>query len=151
MRNTETFLTPIDTQISIEAWLNTADNIESPNRYGDYEFEFTPVNSFDYFRVEELVHSSLMRAERHRCIDMKDMTTRNGVLFCSQLFAPKLNRTFEYPGQINHSNDPVSLNLHLRDDKHGNIYLQCDYMDFYEEPERIVEALPDDYDPDDDF
>ena len=47
--------------------------------------------------------------------------------------------------------DPVSLNLHLRDDRYGNIYLQCSYCDFYEMPEREEEVLPEGYDPDDDF
>ena len=91
-----------------------------------------------------------MRAGLHRNIDMAEKTSNDGrSLMCSQLHPPKLNREFEYTGQM--EGKPVSLNLHLRDDKHGNIYLQCDYVDFYEEEEREEEVLPEGYDPDDDF
>ena len=148
----ETFLSPIETQISVEGWLTSTRNIDHPNMYGNYVFEFVTLNPHDHFRIEELVHSSLMRAGHFRNIEMTDMTTDDGKAWkVNQLFTPKLNREFEYPGQMEHSNDPVSLNLHLRDDKHGNIYLQCSYLDFYEQPEREIVEPPPGYDPDDDF
>ena len=149
--NDEQFLTPTDTQISIEAWLRDTTNILSPNSLGEYRFGFVPINPHDYFRVEELVDSALRRASHHRNIGMEDKTQSNGVLICNQLFAPKLNREFEYEGQIARCDDPVSLNLHLRDDRYGNIYLQCSYCDFYEMPEREVVEPPEGYDINDDF
>lgn len=144
----ETILTPIETEIRIEAWIQDAKYLTTPNRYGEYEFTFTPQVNHDYGRIKETVNTALRNVEMFSyngsfSREVKDCTeTRFGTFKCSQLFAPKLNKEVRDPMEA--INKQVSLKLHLRDAIDGSIYLQCEYMDFYQE-ER-VRTLQDDID-----
>ena len=144
----ETILNPIETEIRIEAWIQDAKYLTTPNRYGEYEFTFTPQVNHDYGRIKETVNTALRNVEMLSyngsfSREVKDCTeTRFGTFKCSQLFAPKLNKEVRDPMEA--INKQVSLKLHLRDAVDGSIYLQCEYMDFYQE-ER-VRTLQDDID-----
>lgn len=134
---TETILTPKDTEIRCEAWIIDADYALKPNRYNEYELTFQPYNQHDYGRIKEVVNTALRDVDYYSPeMAATDATeTNDGYFKCSQLFLPKVNKELFYP-EMELLNKQVSLKLHLRDDPVGKVYLQCSYIDLYEEDTR---------------
>lgn len=134
---TETVLSPYETTMNIEAWIIDAKYVDAPNRDGEYEFTFQPINQNDYGYLKEVVMTALRTVDMSApYVNSTDETeTKDGLFKCSQLFQPKLNKELMCPEMELHYKQ-VSLKLHLRDDVSARIFLQCDYIDMYEEDTR---------------
>lgn len=130
----ETILSPLDTQISVEAWITDADYAMTPNRYGEYQLTFTTFQQHDYGRIDEMVKTALRQVDSYSPYvkATAETETRNGDFKCNQLFAPKLNTELNHP-EMELLHKQVSLKLHLRDDCTGRIFLQAEYIDIYQE------------------
>ena len=124
----ETTLKPHETKMHVEAWITEADNLTEPNRYGEYEFSFVPLQQHDSARIKEIVMTSLRQVDySHPEANAIDKTeTPKGEYKVSQLFSPKLNKQINHPMEILHKH--VFLKLHLRDDVGGRVWLQADYV-----------------------
>ena len=147
-----TILTPVDTRIQVEAWLMNTDYLLDTDKDDVYSFTFQPLTTTDHQRLFEAVERAVMKVEMSKdyysnkvakaCVE-----DRYGMPYCSQLFAPKVNVSVEHPDLL--VGKQVSLNLHFRDDPLGNIFLNCDYCDFYEDWDRTPELItPSDTDDD---
>ena len=133
---TETILSPFETSMSVECWILDSKHILTPNYDNEYVFTFQPVSQHDYGMISEAVMTALQKVEIRTMIEAKDCTeTPDGMLKCSQLFAPKINKEIKYP-EMDFLYKQVSLKIHLRDDVANRVFLQCDYIDFYEEDTR---------------
>ena len=128
----ETILNPQETTIHVEAFLEDTDYILDPNPYGEYQFSFVQYDSTAELQLEEMVEKALRDIEL-RSNQMSDKEPRSGIInrkgqfFCNQLFKPRLNEDIQYPMQLYRR--VANLNLHLRDDPTGLIYLQASYVD----------------------
>jgi hypothetical protein len=133
----ETVLPPIETTMNIEAWIIDSKYVDTPNRDGEFEFTFQPYVQTDYGYLKEVVMSALRTVDMSApYVNSTDLTeTKSGLFKCSQLFQPKLNKELMCP-EMELQNKQVSLKLHLRDDVAARIFLQCDYIDMYEEDTR---------------
>ena len=114
------------------------------NGYGEHIFEFNPATPHDWYMLEDALDSAIRMVEqrkpdwsrkiaKQKCMDQK------GFYNCNQLFSPKVNLSEE---QIRLTQDPyASLTLHFRDDHDGDIYLQCEYLDFMDPTNGIDEPV----------
>lgn len=145
---TETVLTPLETTMNIEAWILDSKYILTPNNDNVYEFTFQPISQHDYGVIREAVMSALRQVEISTYVSATDETeSKDGLLKCSQLFAPKINKEIKCP-DMDFQYKQVSLKLHLRDDAANRIFLQADYIDFFEE-EPVSASVDDWVAPDD--
>ena len=146
-------LTPSGTCLSIQAWLCEADNINTPNRFGEYEFSFVPCTVQDHYRLTEAIEQAVWKTEERNYEDpmvqitaKADCLDRKKNFRCSQLFAPKFNVDVEDDNLWHRHGDlEVSLKLHMRDSPTGVVYLNCDYCDFMSpsngiEDDRVIET-----------
>ena len=130
---TETVLSPFKTTMNVEAWILDSKYILTPNNDNQYVFTFQPINNHDYGRISEAVMTALREVEIATYVEATDETeNKAGFLQCSQLFAPKINKEIQCP-EMDFEYKQVSLKLHLRDDVANRIFLQADYIDFYED------------------
>ena len=136
--NFQAVLQPYETQIDIEAFLETTKNIFTPNYCGDYYFEFIPATISDHQRLCEMgekahrdcmLYGSPSTPEAEPCWEKK-----NGTFFVQQpqsSFAIKHNLDDERMIAMVADGDSVSLRLHFHDSPDGKIYLSCDYLNCY--------------------
>ena len=121
-------LTPSGTCLSIQAWLCEADNINTPNRFGEYEFSFVPCTVQDHYRLTEAIEQAVWKTEERNYEDpMVQIEAKADCL-------DRKNGDLE-----------VSLKLHMRDSPTGVVYLNCDYCDFMSpsngiEDDRVIET-----------
>ena len=151
----ETILLPTETRIRIDCWLDDVDHLETPDRYGEYNFTFNCFTHNDHQRLAEHVS---------RCVSMvqlgagphsrKEPTpaceNSKGQFKCSQLFKPKLNVDPQHYSEL--IGKQATLCLHLRDDPTGKIYLQAEFCDLYEEvtyPDAKQDVAAGEFDEDD--
>jgi hypothetical protein len=130
-----TILTPTDTRISVEGWLQDTTYLLDTDKDDVYSFSFQPLTSTDHQRLFEAIERAVMIIEMNKDPYSKKVAKaccedKYGLPYCSQLFKPKLNVDVEHPDLL--YGKQVSLNLHFRDDPMGNVYLQGDYVDVYE-------------------
>ena len=135
----EAVLLPIDTRFSIEAYLESTDDLMEPNKKGEYSFSFYPCTYQDYQKVQEVAAHAKSRVEL--CTSMYSRKTpelvyegSTGEIFTSQLSPAKLNIPINPWDVPVLRGKQVSLNLRFTDTKIGKIYLVCDYCDLYEDP-----------------
>jgi hypothetical protein len=138
----ETILNPLDHQVKIEAWIEDSAKMLSKNFYGSYEFSFQPLTADDHQRLFEAGETAYTDAVLNtptyssgtlrKCYENK-----KGQPYCSQLFEPVLNEEVINPLQI--SGRQATLTLHFRDGSDGNIYLQCDYCDLYDQTNGFID------------
>ena len=126
-----TLLKPHEHSVRIDASLHEARYLEEPTYTDEYIFSFMPLTGCDFTIVDEAAEKALMaiafanhytRDEMEQCYEDK-----YGLLYCSQLFAPKLNTKL-----ANYYGAEASLSLHFRDSSDHKLYLQADYIDFYD-------------------
>ena len=142
----ETILSPYETTMNIEAWITDAKYIQTPNRFDEYVFTFQPLSYHDYGRISEAVMTALQQVEISSYETATDHTeTKDGSFICSQLFAPKINKEINCP-EMDFEYKQVSLKIHLREDVANRVFLQCDYIDFFEE-DVIEPGVSDDWVP----
>ena len=133
--NVGQFLDPQDTNIRIQAFLCDTKFLQEPNPYGEYKFSFQPCTMEDEHRLFEHIEKAKMTVELGLgayadLMPSTDVELPNGLPYCNQLFASKLNT--EVPFEEWLGNKEASLNLYLRNDPKGKIYLQCSYVDVME-------------------
>ena len=131
----ETILTPHETTISIEVWLDDCKYIDKKNYEGMYSFSFSPLTMEDYLRLEEHIEQAVMtvefgKSQMSRKEPEASCKTKKGSFYTSQFFLPKVNVEYHYPEMLNGSE--ASIKLHLRDSADGTIYLQGEWVDLYE-------------------
>ena len=152
----ENLLTPVESRWRCEAWLTDTRHLLSTNQFNEYLFGFQPQTCQDYQLLEELIEFMISLVEMRRGphsikTRMRDTGTRVGsrvqagqgtAFMCSQLFAPRLNVKVEHPDLL--YGKMVSLSGHIRDTKDGRLYLQCDYIDVYDDVDQALgaDALP---------
>ena len=133
-----TILEPVDTQIRIEAWLGDCRYIDKWDKTEAYSFSFYPQTMLDHQNLLEVIENAVttvqLRKDRHsRKEGRKLCENKDGSLFCSQLFLPKINVQYENTEQLNGM--ACTLALHLRDLPMGEVVIQADYIDLYDQPE----------------
>ena len=131
----ETILTPYETSISVECWLDDCKYIDSKNYEGMFSFSFSPLTMADYHRLEEHIEQAVMtvefgKSQMSRKEPEASCKTKKGSFYTSQFFLPKVNVEYHYPEMLNGSE--ASIKLHLRDAADGTIYLQGEWVDLYE-------------------
>ena len=150
------FLSPTKTNIRIQAWLCDTRFLQEPNPYGEYKFSFQPCTMEDEHRLFEHVENAKMTVEiglgpYADLMPTTDVELSNGLPYCNQLFASKLNT--EVPFEEWLGNKEASLNLYLRNDPKGKIYLQCSYVDVMDPYQGIQPKQfgPEEFDPNADY
>ena len=133
--NTGQYLSPVDTNIRIQAFLCDTRFLQIANPYGEFRFSFQPCSMEDEHRLFETIEKSKSTVELGLgpyadLVPTTDVELPNGLPYCNQLFASKLNT--EVPFEEWLGNKEASLNLYLRNDPKGKIYLQCSYVDIME-------------------
>ena len=131
----ETILTPRDTKLKIECFLDDCQFIQSMNREGLYSFSFFALTMNGHQQLCEQVERAVMTVELGKGYDSRKVAqpkveNRQGGFYVSQMFLPKLNVEIDHPSQLYQKQ--ADLSLHLRDDPTGNIFLQCSWVDFFE-------------------
>ena len=135
---TSPILTPNDTLFRIDCFLAETDYIEEKHQ-DLYEFSFLPLTQDGYNTIEEhcsnaetKVEIELMSCHHNKTIEAITEGD-NGTIYVSQFFKPILNlKIEELEGVDPLRNRTATLTLHLRDAVDGKIYLQCEYIDFFE-------------------
>jgi hypothetical protein len=151
----ETLLTPHETSFNIDVYLYDTTFIQSKNGYAECVFSFYPKTDYDDRTLSEALHQAITEVELKKSPYSRKVAQQRckqpgqkDVYYCSQLFLPKVNVEFENPSEL-HLRE-ASLELHLRDDPDGDIYLQCSYVDIYDIDNGCTEAIkstvPVDYD-----
>ena len=136
----KTVLKPLETQVEIEATIVKVENLLEP-KYGAWTFKFSPLTNSDSILLDNAMDNAVsqLNMAKHRLSRKKANLNclRGGLYYCDQLFAPVCNTEFDskWDAQGKH----VSLKLHFRDDPEGNIYLQCEYCDFMDPLNGVVE------------
>jgi hypothetical protein len=142
-----TLLLPTETHWRCEAWLLNTDHLLQWNKFDEYSFSFHPQTMSEHQMLFETIDMAKMLVEMRQSrfsskvrVSDKSSYERQGTLYCSQLFAPKLNIKVDHPDQLRER--LVSISGHIRDTKDGRVYLQADYIDCYAiddgEPEIVV-------------
>ena len=159
--NFEAILQPFETQIDIEAFLLTTNNIFTPNYCGDYYFEFQPSTTSDIQRLAEMGEKALRECQMFRSPYSPEpqpfWEKKDGTYFVQQ---PKsfsaIKHNLDDERRIEMIRE-VGLRLHFHDSPDGKIYLSCDYLNAYyqteeqfweEHRQRMAESKCDDDDID---
>ena len=137
--NETTLLSPLDLELNVNAYIIDDRNLRQRTRYGEYEFNFQPWTHSDYLQLVDYGEQAKELIEQRKSPFSrkiaKALLERNGSCFVSQLFQPKEGfgnqNSYESLDGMN-----VDLKLHFRDDPQGFIYLQCSYIDLYEQEEK---------------
>ena len=139
----ETILSPSETRFTIDAWLQDTDYLTEPNRDGVYSLSFTACSMSSHQNIFERVESAVMNVELRKSpysnkVAKPKCENKRGEAFCSQLFAPKVNKELEHPSL--YYGRKAEITLYLRDDVQGTIYLQADYVNLYpvEQPKQVM-------------
>jgi hypothetical protein len=135
-------LTPTDNQVRIEAIIKDSTGLLKPNYYGNYEFSFQPLTADDHQRLFEAGESALTdvmyNTPSYACYTLRrHFENKDGTPFCSQRFEPQLNEDVYNPTQL--IGRQASLTLHFKDADDGNLYLQCSYVDLYDEDNGFID------------
>ena len=135
-------LTPSECQVRIEAVIKDSDGLLKPNFYGNYEFSFQPLTANDHQILFEAGESALTQVmyntPTYACYTpRRKFENKDGTPFCSQRFEPQLNETIYNPTQM--IGRQASLTLHFKDADDGNLYLQCSYVDLYDEDNGFID------------
>ena len=144
--NGKPILSPLDTELRIQARIRESDYLLKPNTNHEYILGFFPFTSYDAQRLDSKIEEVLSHWERSKGF-MIDKTPYHNILdkydmyVCNQLFAPKVNHiedTDYYGASLGWEARIADLSLHFRDAPDGQIYLQCSYCDLYEKEEKPV-------------
>ncbi len=140
----QTTLSPIATQVRIEAWITDAKYLDNPNRFNEWIFDFQPLTTHDIELIHEVGNRCLFDVEMEsgpysNKKPEKGYERNNGSLFATQLFKPQLN--IDSPDPYFWHGREVSLCLHFRDLPSGLIVINADYVDTYEDDYKSQEVL----------
>jgi hypothetical protein len=132
-----TLLSPLETSWRCETWLLDTSHLMSRNRFEEYVFSFQPQMMEEFQALLELIETSKVLVEQRRSMysskarvmESSSYQRRDGSLFCSQLFIPKLNLP-----ELSHLDEqllrrPATVTGYIRDSVDGLLYLQCSYVD----------------------
>ena len=132
-----TLLSPLETSWRCETWLLYTSHLLSANRFDEYVFSFQPQTMEEFQVVLELIETSKTRvlerrsmySAKARMMESSSYQRRDGSLYCSQLFMPKLNlpETPHLDEQL--LGKPATVTGYIRDSVDGLLYLQCSYID----------------------
>ena len=132
-----TLLSPLETSWRCETWLLDTSHLLSANRFDEYVFSFQPQTMEEFQVVLELIETSKTRvlerrsmySAKARMMESSSYQRRDGSLYCSQLFMPKLNlpETPHLDEQL--LGKPATVTGYIRDSVDGLLYLQCSYID----------------------
>ena len=145
-------LVPHQHEISFDAYLIDSDYLAEPNRYGEYIATFQPLEMGAMHMIHERGEQALTEVMRGMSsASMKEprpaYETRDGLIITSQLWAPKLNvSTTDYSSSFFQQSAQVSVKANFHDSKDGKVYLNAQYVDFYERTPQPLEV--DETDPD---
>lgn len=148
----ETILNPVKTRFNIDCLIYEADNLLNPNKYDEYTFNFSPLAMSDHQTLMERAMSAeaevMMSVSSYSSkVPKQKLEDNRGMIYCSQLWKPKVNLELQHSDL--YVNRQASLTLHFRDAVDGAIYLQCEYLDVYQQDEQ--EMFEDDENGDFDF
>lgn len=135
-------LDPFETEIVIEAFLHDVKHLEEPDSDDVYSFTFSPASYHDvnllYETIEDGLTKVLLRTPAHEQKDIKSLCEdEKGLSQVFTMFKPKVDGLKVDNPQFKQA----SLRLHLNDDPSGRVYLNCSYVDIYQdiEPEDVDE------------
>ena len=134
----QTILVPYENQMRLEVWVGDCQYIDKWNKSDAYSFSFYPQTMVDHQNLLELVETAVSKVELgkdrfSRKQGRKLCENKDGSLYCSQLFLPKVNVQYENTEQL--LGKPASISLHCRDLPLGQVVLQVEYLDLYESVE----------------
>ena len=127
-----TYLSPQETSIKVEGYLQDVENIQTKNGYAEYYFTFNPYTMTDEARLMEhleqgkLMLRNLLPPWSSKIPKLCHLDKKKQVKL-SQLFAPKLNISVDNPSEL--YGRVATISLHLRDSPTGEIYLNASYVD----------------------
>ncbi|WP_115014952.1 hypothetical protein [Synechococcus sp. UW140] len=136
--NDQSVLVPSEHEISFDAYLIDSDFLVRPNRYGEFIAQYQPLDMGAMHMLYEAGERALSEVLMSMGSDsMKEprpnYEKRDGSLFTSQLFAPKLNiDPDDTDGPFFQPSPQVSVRANFHDREDGMIYLHAQYIDFYE-------------------
>ena len=136
--NDESILVPYQHEISFDAYLIDSEYLAEPNWYGEYIATFQPLEMGAMHMIHERGEQALTEVMRGMSsASMKEprpgYETREGLIITSQLWAPKLNvSTTDYSSPFFQQSAQVSVKANFHDSKDGKVYLNAQYVDFYE-------------------
>ncbi len=129
--NEPTYLSPKDTSITVEGYLQDVENIETANGYAEYYFSFNPYTMTDDQRLMEhleqgkLMLDNLKPSWSNKVAKLCHLDKKKQIVL-NQLFPPKLNVSVDDPSEL--YGRVATITLHLRDDPTGSIYLNAEYV-----------------------
>ncbi len=129
--NEPTYLSPTDTSITVEGYLQDVENIETMNGYAEYYFTFNPFSMSDdqmlmeHLEQGKLTLRNLLPPWSSKTPKLCHLDKKKQVKL-SQLFPPKLNVSVDDPSEL--YGRVATITLHLRDDPTGEIYLNAEYV-----------------------
>ncbi len=134
----ETILTPVSSEFRIEGLLWDVENLLTPDYGGLYTFTFQPMSYIDQQQLLEHAEQCLarcrMEAGSSSTRDFRlNVEDRKGMPVVSQLYAPKLNVELDHWSLYHGRN--ATIQLFLRDDSAGEIFLNAGYVDLDEPTE----------------
>ena len=134
----ETYLTPKDTTITIDGFLQETENIQTMNGYAEYSFTFNPRTMYDHQMLMEHLEQGKnqlneLKPSWSRKVPELHHIDKKKQIVCCQLFKPSLNISFNHHLEL--FNRIATITLHLRDDPQGLIYLNAEYINVHPQPQ----------------
>lgn len=141
----ETILTRERTLLEVDVKLVDTEHMLKNNSYGEYVFTFQPLTSYAYQALQEACESAVTMVELYKSpYSQKEprlqVCKKGSYFYCSQLFAPKVSEELEHYSL--YSMRDATLKLHLREDCAGDIYLNAEYVDLFDQNNGIDDAAP---------
>jgi hypothetical protein len=132
-----TLLSPLETSWRCDTWLLDTSHLLSTNRFDEYVFSFQPQTMEEFQVLLELIETSRTWVQQRRSIyssktqvmKASSYQRRDGSLYCSQLFIPKLNLPDAPHLDEQLLGKPATITGYIRDSVDGLLYLQCSYVD----------------------
>lgn len=132
-----TLLSPLETSWRCQTWLLDTSHLLSTNRFDEYVFSFQPQTMEEFQVLLELIETSKMWVQQRRSMysaksrvmDSSCYQRRDGSLYCSQLFTPKLNIPEAPRMEEQLLGKPATVTGYIRDSVDGLLFLQCSYVD----------------------
>ena len=126
-----TLLSAHEFTIRCEGQVVEAPYLDKPNYLDEYQLTFCPQTTHDHQRLCEAAERALMKCalENHYTQERiePEFEDRFGFFYINQLFAPRRNAAFS-----NYCGREATFTLHFRDSVDHKLYLQADYIDFYD-------------------
>ena len=141
------WLNPIDTNIRIQAFLCDTKFLQEPNPYGEYKFSFQPCTMEDEHRLFEHIENAKTTVELGLgpYADLSpttDVELPNGLPYCNQLFASKLNTEVPFEEWLGNKEASLKfINEKFKEIKNPNKKIIFDIANMHKNAKRYIEAI----------